>query len=202
MPFTISFTRISLSKISFVTVICLILLYTCFTGLQKVYAQTVSVSSEVQRNLEIVINPEKRLPSLGNDSDNVQFTFLNASNQVVYSYSGTSNKYGKVTFPVISPTSLPEGVYTIKVKELSHLTRKFIGVVISDKQFFTLNLTSKDLLGGDIHPSNDDYVNGLDITYLTMNLYGNDLRSDQNRDGIVNSLDYSITLDNFYKSGE
>ena len=159
------------------------------------------INGEVLKDLTLTIKPEKRVPPTGNDSVWAQFSFLNGTT-VVYSTTGTTTNAGVITFSDISPATLPTGTYFIKVKGLSHLTRKFSNVFISDQQLQSIDLSAPQLKAGDAHPSSDDYINGLDISYLGINLYGSDLRADQNRDGLVNSLDFSITLDNLYQYGD
>ncbi len=59
------------------------------------------------------------------------------------------------------------------------------------------------LIAGETSRINDDYINSLDLSTQALN-YGilNNEKNDINRDGIVNSMDFSITAYNIYTEGQ
>ena len=66
----------------------------------------------------------------------------------------------------------------------------------------TYTLLIPQLPAGDTNPTADNYVNSLDISYITLKLYGTDTRADLNNDGFVNSLDYTALLQNLSSYGD
>jgi hypothetical protein len=168
-----------------------------------VLGENVAVGAQINRNLSFYIKPANRLPATNNDSVEVQITFRPETNFASpFTLSGTTNNQGFIDFPGLSAGSIPNGEYTISIKGISHLRRNYRNIFIGNRATETLDVTFPRLIAGDPHPSGDNFINSLDISYLLIHLYNSNLRGDQNRDGIVNSLDLSITTSNLYVSGD
>lgn len=162
--------------------------------------KSLTVSAKVGMNLNAYIKPEKRIPIEGNDSLKVAISIKKNGNEVYYGET-IADSEGFIAFPGIEEAYLSQALYDIDIKGLSHLKRRY-SKILGSRIYEMLDLRFPELKAGDAHISSDNYVNGLDIAYLTNHIYGNDLRSDQNRDGIINSLDYSITISNLYVNGD
>jgi hypothetical protein len=162
----------------------------------------VTVSLQIPRQMTFRFKPENRIPNAGNDSLDVNVQFKNMSNQVLYQVDGTTDNDGYVLFDSIPADQVPTGNVIVSVKGLSHLRRNLPVINIIPHWQYSFDFDSYLLKAGDAHPTADNYINGLDISYLLINLYGTDLRADLNRDGVVNSLDVSNILTNLYESGD
>ncbi len=101
---------------------------------------------------------------------------------------------------------LDSGEYDVALKGESHLTK-----FVREKEFLLgedvhLNYVpqGKDkLLAGDVDRHQDDFINAMDISATVNAFYKKDIPyADLNKDGIVNSYDLRIELNNIYKRGE
>ncbi|WKZ30615.1 MAG: hypothetical protein QY314_02455 [Candidatus Dojkabacteria bacterium] len=169
----------------------------------SVLGENVTVGARIPRNLSFYFKPANRLPATGNDSLEISITFRPETNFAApFTITGTTNNQGFVDFPGLSGGKIPNGNYTISVKGLSHLRRNYPNIFIGTKTTEMFDLVFPRLIAGDAHPSNDNFINSMDISYILLYLYNDNLRGDQNRDGIVNSLDLSITTSNLYVAGD
>lgn len=149
-----------------------------------------------------VFTPQNRIPSTGNNSLSIQFWIRSESDKsIAFSQNTTLDNSGSVNICPISLSTLPDEYYDILVKGNSHLRRIF-----PHQRFYeakkTYDLKQPVLLAGDSHPSNDNYINSMDISYEITNIYSSTQKADLNRDGIINSLDFSTLLSNLYKNGD
>jgi hypothetical protein len=114
----------------------------------------------------------------------------------------SSDGAGVAALGNVSATELPPALYDIAIKGQSHLNKVFEDQNFDGPAVRSYILTANLLKAGDAHPSADNYVNGLDISYITVNLFTADSRADLTHDGIVNSLDYAALLKNLYAYGD
>lgn len=160
---------------------------------------TVTVSAYVPYNTQILVDPEKRVPPTGNDSVEVEIQFRSVGSPTpIYSTTVTTDSSGLTPGLSLDPMLLPDGNYDIAIKGISHLNKLFSNVTLAP----LMDLSVPQLYAGDSHPSSDNYVNSIDISYEIINLYNSDVRADLNRDGKINSLDLSIQIYNLYEYGE
>jgi hypothetical protein len=149
----------------------------------------------------IKITPENRIPPTGNDAleINVDIRHQNSSTSLYNTTFGTDNG-GQGSF-CIPPGIITAGHYDVYVKGLSHLRRIFpYREFLTDNT--TLDIRNPVLWAGDSHPTSDNYVNSMDISYEILKIYTNDLRADLNRDSIVNSLEFPTLLSHLYQYGD
>jgi cysteine-rich repeat protein len=156
----------------------------------------------VPREIKIKAHPEKRVHPENNLSNPGRLVFYNTTlNKKVLVVNIGMNDIG---WSLLDSNKLPDGVYDIAYKGISHLT-KIIRNVKIDSTTKTLDFTDSEsfyLVAGDVNQSKDDFINGLDIAADIDLLYTSDINGDLNRDGIVNGLDVSIVVSNIYKRGE
>jgi hypothetical protein len=154
---------------------------------------------------QILVKPEKRIPREGNFSNKNKIIFYDQFYQEIYKFENVeTDKDGFSNIDICAQgLSTTPGIYSIYVKGYSHIGRLYI----ENKGFFNytsfFDLAKNEdelLLAGDT--IDHDYVNGLDLNALISKLYTDDLKTDLNRDGIVNSLDLSNQLYNLHKSGQ
>ena len=69
-------------------------------------------------------------------------------------------------------------------------------------EYFDLTKENKDLLAGAISIVYNNFINALDLSVMMNELFSNDVKADLNQDGLVNSLDLSNQIYNFYDFGE
>lgn len=168
---------------------------------EEVLSEDVTVSVGIPFDLKIWIKPENRIPPVGNDSLYIDVSIENSSSSL-YATNLTVNYSGTGTVGYVSESTIESGYYDIKVKGLSHLTRNFQNEQIGPENTFMIDLTDQVLKAGDTHPTSDDYVNSLDISYSILNIYTSDLRADLNRDSKVNSLDFPTMISHLYEHGD
>ncbi len=164
--------------------------YTIFVGDEN----TVVVSGQIDYNLKFKLYPEKRTPSNGNWGNIYRIQFIDPITKVVvYEKSNiVANNNGEFE-EYINYNNLPPGVYIIGIKGTSHLLKEFNNIQIKNNtNFYDLTTDGVYLLAGDVSLVEDDVINSLDISRLENTLFTDTLRSDLNRDGYVNSLDFSI----------
>lgn len=157
---------------------------------------------EGKRVIKLKSRPEKRVGgdrNLGLPS-RVDFYNRTLGRTVFVAYVNMSS----IGWVGVETDELPDGIYDISFKGLSHLTVVARNVRI-DASVEVIDFSFGDqviLVAGDVHESKDNFINGLDIAATTQVIYSNDINADLNRDGIVNALDLSIVVGNLYKSGE
>ena len=172
----------------------------CF--LEKPEEELRPVTEDIPRSIKIKARPEKRVSPTQNWGTQAYLKFYNKTlRQTVYQIPVDVNNLG---WGQITTDRLPEGIYNISLKGLSHLTKVMRNIRI-DKEIHTLDFTFNNnfyLLSGDVHISKDDFVNALDISAAVKNLYTSELHADLNSDNTVNSLDISMTVRNLYRYGD
>lgn len=172
----------------------------------SVKAQDVFVNATVKSCLlSIKLLPEKRIPRENNWQNTYQIIFYNSLGQNILEFNKiVADENGILNLELCkSDFSLEAGTYTVYVKGFSHLGKIFI----ENDMFYNYkteldfsNKLSDQLLAGDVLDHN--YINGLDLNVTISNLYSSNLKSDFNRDGIVNSLDLSNQIFNLHLSGD
>lgn len=160
------------------------------------------VAEEIPRTIKIKARPEKRVNALQNWGTQAKMVFYNKTLRTTV--LETLVDINDLGWGIFQTDRLPEGLYNISLKGLSHLTKVMRNITI-DSENHTLDFTFVErfyLIAGDVHESKDNFVNGLDISAAVERLYGNNVHADLNRDGLVNGLDISITAGNLYKWGQ
>lgn len=149
----------------------------------------------------IKITPENRIPPTGNNALEINVDIRQPnSQQSLYNLTLGTDNNGQGFF-CIPPGTISPGNYDVYVKGLSHLRRIFPQrEFISDNT--TLDIRNPVLWAGDSHPTSDNYVNSMDISYEILKIYTSDLRADLNRDSIVNSLEFPTLLSHLYQYGD
>jgi hypothetical protein len=161
----------------------------------------VKVEGQVDYTVTIRAKPEKRIPQVGH--------WVNQSTVEIRNPGFTSpittqvvqhDDDGYATFGVDS-SLVPPGNYDIAVKGYSHLNKVF-----PNKSFgpntLSFDLSSPELLAGDTSVVEDNYINSMDFAFAINNLYTSNIKSDLNRDGVVNSLDIGNIVKNIYQTGD
>ncbi len=152
--------------------------------------------------IKIKARPEKRVNPTQNWGTSAKLVFFSRNTgNVIFETQIPINDSG---FGSISTDKLPDGLYDVSLKGLSHLTKIIRGEEINS-EIHNLDFTFGEtfyLLAGDVHKSKDDFINALDITATVKALYTSDIHADLNKDGLVNALDITMTVNNIYKNGE
>jgi hypothetical protein len=165
-------------------------------------SRQVDVTASLDYCPTIIITPENRIPPTGNNSLEIEFWIRPESNSTpVYTTTVTTNNNGQVTICPISSGLITNQYYDIVIKGLSHLRHVFPHQLFSGAGS-TYDLRVPVLFAGDSHPTSDNYVNSLDISYEILNLYTSNLRADLNRDTIVNSLEFPTLISHLYQTGD
>lgn len=165
--------------------------------------KTLTITGDTPHLVTVHVRPESRIPPIGNDAVHLTVEIRpTGSVHPITSLVVTANASGVANLGAISTTILPPGVYDVAVKGRSHLRKVYPAQQFTGPAVRGYELIVPQLAAGDTHPSADNYVNSLDISYLTMQLYGADERADLTHDGIVNSLDYTALLRNISVHGE
>jgi fibronectin type 3 domain-containing protein len=152
-----------------------------------VTATTPTLSQAVQR--QVTIAPEGA-PATKRDISGI-IDFLNPTTQVsIYQAPFTTNSLGVATVNVIS--GLPQTVL-LKAKITGYLATYMPNVDIRDSSL--LQVTFPELPAGDF--SGDNFINTVDVSYLNTSWGTADALTDLNKDGTVNSLDFTFMSKNF-----
>lgn len=150
----------------------------------------------------IIAYPEKRSPPQGNWSLASLLTLYRpGSTDPEYSYDLVTDAQGRHE---IEASEVALGNYHFLLKGGSHLSKRLSDINFTGTDLvldYTLGGTSF-LLGGDVHPSKDDYINGLDLSSIIPRLYTAFVDADLNFDGTVNGMDLSIAVTNLFKRGD
>lgn len=166
-------------------------------------SKTVTVTGDIPHIIAIKIKPESRIPPAGNDELPLEIEIRPPGSLIpVTTLAVTANSVGDASLGTISSVTLPPGNYDVAIKGLSHLRKVFPNQDFDGPVIRTYTLTLPQLPAGDANPTADNYVNSLDVSYLTLMLYENDIRADLTHDGIVNSLDYAALLRNLSTAGD
>lgn len=162
---------------------------------------SVVISGQINYRLRFRVYPEKRTPSFGNFSNVYLLQIINPiTNTIVYQKSGIVADNNGEFEEFIPSQYLPHGIYKVRIKGISHLSKDFNNVQIKNNtNFYNFTSGGNFLLAGDTSVIEDDLINSLDISRLEKTLFTNILRSDLNKDGYVNSLDMSIQAYNINK---
>lgn len=163
----------------------------------------VTVTAEIGMTPIIWVSPQNRIPPVNNDSLEIQIEVREVgTTNVEHSEVLTVNNQGYEAMQQLSLSNVNVGQHDVAVKGLSHLRRVFANETFGPTTEFNLDLRYLDLLAGDSHPTSDNYINSLDISYEILNIYNSNLRADLNRDGKVNSLEFPTLISNLYKHGD
>lgn len=163
---------------------------------------TVSLSVYSATLFNLIAIPEKRIPSVNNNSTHVTLevrTPGSATPLESHVVTTTSNgTYSGVTLAV-NP-----GTYDFTVKGYSHLRRKKTNVVFTNN--VTVDFTdagANNLLCGDVNSTDgDNKVNGIDLSLIVGGLLGSIERLDLNQDGKVNGIDLTNAVSNINVTGD
>lgn len=164
----------------------------------------VTVTASVDYCPRIYIIPENRLPPTNNNSLELHVDIRpENSSTPIWDTTVTTDNEGKADLCTIPASLITDTHYDVLIKGLSHLRRifphqKFAGGGAG----FVMDLKQPVLFAGDSHPTSDNYVNSLDISYEIINLYTNNLRADLNRDTTVNSLEFPTLISHLYQYGD
>lgn len=164
---------------------------------------TVTITGDAPHIITINVKPEGRIPPLGNDALSMVVEIRPPGSLIpIATVNTTANATGDASLGTISSSSLPPGVYDVAIKGQSHLRKVYPNENFDGPVVRNYTLTLPQLPAGDANPTSDNYVNSLDISYLNLNIYGNDVQADLTRDGIINSLDYAALLRNLSSYGD
>ncbi len=155
-----------------------------------------------ERTFTVKTRPEKRVNPTQNWRTTATLAFLSKETGTV-TFS-TQVSISDTGWGTLMTSQIPDGVYDVSLKGLSHLTKVMRNVDIN-ADTHTLDFTFGEtfyLTAGDVHESKDDFINALDITAAVKALYTSDVHADLNKDGLVNALDITITVNNLYRNGE
>lgn len=166
-------------------------------------SEAVRVTASVDYCPTLYITPEKRIPPDHNKSLEVVVDIRpESSSTPIFTTTVTTDNEGKAVICPIPADLITATYYDVLVKGLSHLRRIFPHQSFAGGAGFALDLSSPLLLAGDSHPTADNYVNSMDVSYEITKLYTNDLRADLNRDTIVNSLEFPTLISHLYAYGD
>lgn len=154
--------------------------------------------------LDLLVNPEKRIPRIGNWQTVLTIEIISSGGVSLGTFVTNSDSLGNSFTDICAlGFNLSPGTYTLKIRGLSHLTKNYFGITGFDTATTFVNLTGQgDLLAGETSVIWDNYINTLDLATQIATFYTNDNRNDLNQDGLVNSLDISNTITNYLLSGE
>lgn len=162
----------------------------------------VTVTASIPYCPYIIITPENRIPPIHNNALEITVDIRpEGSSTPIYSTTVGTDSEGRAQLCPLPSTIISGHYYDVLVKGLSHLRRIFPHQLFGSSGF-TLDLRTPVLLAGDSHPTSDNYVNSLDISYEITKIYTSELRADLNRDGLVNSLEFPTLISHLYKYGD
>lgn len=150
----------------------------------------------------LIAIPEKRIPTVNNDSTHLTVEVRNPGSQTPLESqlvtTRSNGTYSGVTLNV------DPGTYDFTVKGYSHLRlrKRNVAFPYGDTIDFTDGGTHK-LLSGDVNSTNgDNKVNGIDLTLIVAGLLGISERLDLNQDGKVNGIDLTNAVTNINVTGD
>lgn len=166
-------------------------------------APDVTISASVDYCPYVIITPQNRIPPTNNNSLEINVGIRDVGSALdLWTTTVTTDNTGTASLCPIGASTLPNTNYDVAIKGLSHLRRLFSNLNLHNGNTYVLDLRSPVLFAGDSHPTADNYVNSLDVSYEILNLYTSDLRADLNRDSIVNSLEFPTLISNLYSYGD
>lgn len=183
----------------------ILILVTSYSFLiSPVNAADVNITASIDYCLNILTTPEKRIPPTHNNSVEQEIWIRPENSAVpIYTTTITSDNEGLAIVCPVPASLIITQYYDILIKGLSHLRRLYPHQSFRGSgSGLTFDLRSPLLLAGDSHPTADNYVNSLDISYEILNLYTTDLRADLNRDTVVNSLEFPTLISHLYAYGD
>lgn len=163
----------------------------------------VNITASVLFTVNIKVYPEKRVPATGNwvNQNTIQIRTVGSTTPII-SQVVSMNVNGDGTMSPIDPIILPAGTYDFAIKGYSHLRKIYTGTISTAVTNLDFTGPGNEMLAGDTSLVEDNYINSLDLSNLSRNLYTGDIKNDLNRDTSVNSLDLSNIAFNLYKSGQ
>jgi hypothetical protein len=192
------------------TLIFLILL-SLSIGSPRVYAQSsdikdINVNASINPCLlYLTVKPEKRIPPLNNWDTGIDMDVYNTNSTLLFSLTTSTNNLGKSTIDLCDQSiAVSPGNYNFYIKGTSTLRKLYPNVpAFSSYETFTdFSANGSFLLAGETSNTFDNYINSLDLSTQIKTIYTNDYKNDLNQDGVVNGLDLSITINNFFKKGD
>jgi hypothetical protein len=179
-------------------------LFLFFILAPSAHAADVKVTASIDYCLNILTTPEKRIPPTSNNSvEQVVWIRPEGSSVPIYTTTVTSDSEGLAIVCPVSANLITTQYYDILIKGISHLRRSFLHQNFRGAGAgLTFDLRSPLLFAGDSHPTADNYVNSLDVSYEILNLYSSNLRADLNRDTTVNSLEFPTLISHLYAYGD
>lgn len=167
------------------------------------FAQDANVTAKVNYQINLRVLPEKRIPATGNwsNQNTVEIRLPNSTTPIITQIINT-NANGDGIMTSVDSDVIPPGNYDFAVKGYSHLRKKYTAILGSNI-ITTLDFSNDgDLLAGDTSIVEDNFVNSLDLSQISIYLYTGNLKNDLNRDTGVNSLDLSNMSYNLYVGGD
>ncbi|MBI5913294.1 hypothetical protein HY839_02535 [Candidatus Azambacteria bacterium] len=113
---------------------------------------------------------------------------------IAATFTATADVNGRVALPAV--ISLPAGMYDILVSSPRYLRKKIFGYNVSSHANIVLPIQPV----GDLN--NDNIINSLDWSAMSVKWFLNDANADVNGDGIVNSIDWSFLSKNWFQTGD
>lgn len=180
-------------------------------GLTETGKPVTSGGPPPDNQLEIEMHPEKRHDPNGREiyaletNQDIQAQiklFDSVTGDLKYTAETITSDKGIGYFPV---QGIPEGVYDISVKTISHLRSNTKSQTLTwpTSRIDISENDQKLLQAGDVNGTyGDNFVNGIDYSVIANQIYSNDKKTDLNRDQIVNGLDFAITTANIYQTGD
>ncbi len=163
----------------------------------------VLITAKVNSTLIIKVYPEKRIPATGNwQNQNIIEIRQVGSTVPIVSQVIAMNTIGDGTMASIDVNLVPTGSYDFAIKGYSHLRKIYTATVGTAEVNLNFTGPGQELLAGDTSVVEDNFVNSLDLSQISINLYSTNIRNDLNRDTEVNSLDLSNMSYNLYLSGQ
>lgn len=150
------------------------------------------------------VYPEARVPITNNWDTIVEFRVKpkGSTNTIVGEDAIVTDTQGVGQLSISTLEVIPSRTnLDVTVKGFSHLRKRYYNVFF-DKVSMDINLTYDELLAGDTHDSNDNYINSLDMSTVINTFFSDNYKNDLNQDGEVNSLDFSIQIRNLWKTGD
>ncbi len=195
------------SKKTFLVFILLLAFNTPLVSAQDESTKDIIINSTVSPCiLYITVKPEKRIPAINNWDTFIDMDIYRSSNSsLLVSLNTPTNIFSKATLNLCDQSvfSTP-GNYNFYIKGTSTLRKAYsnISTFNNYENFIDFSAGNSFLLAGETSNVFDNYINSLDLSTQIKNIYTNSYKNDLNQDGSVNSLDFSITITNFFKSGD
>lgn len=155
--------------------------------------------------VQITTRPADRIPPVNNWGTNLQISATNLDTLDQTLFAGTSNNLGELSYDFCANAqTVVSGDYDFNIRGFSHLNKLIPNVNAFNSYTSSLFFTapSQYLIAGETSIVFDNYINGLDLSTQVVNLNTGDIKNDLNQDGLVNSLDLSITVKNLYAEGD